>query len=156
MDHTFDKPSRPSGPPHHSTEPNTGAWWRFQWCRQRGVESHGRCLINWQLLTGRSYRGRNGGRRWSQWGCLAQELLASCHHDLRWILVSLLYGWGLAWVFVVFGCWIWFGISLWVGFLFGGLVDDGFRFEKSCVFGCGFMNGVCCVFPVYVNNCLWE
>ena len=77
---------------------------------------------------------------------LRRELLASYHHDLLWILVSLLYGWGLAWVFVGFGCCVWFGISLWVGFpfsfwngggslLFGGLVDDGFGFgfEKSCV-----------------------
>ena len=108
---------------------------------------------------------------------LRRELLASYHHYLLWILVSLLYGWGLAWVFVGFGCCVWFGISLWVGFLFsfwngggsllfGGLVDDGFGFEKSCVLMkfLGFL-GVglwtvcvlfgCCVFPVYVNNSLW-
>ena len=86
------------------------------------------------------------------------------HHDLCWILVSLLYGWGSAWVFVGLARFdllflyrlVWFG-----GFLFGGLTDDGFRFEKSYVLmkylvflGVGFW--MVCVVWVLCISCLCE
>ena len=68
---------------------------------------------------------------------LRRELLASYHHDLLLILVSLLYGWGLAWVFVGFGCCVWFGISLWVGFFLFEMVVVVFCLGALLMMGLG-------------------